>query len=126
MWSETLNAREDEVLRVMLALAAGKTRFLAAPCEVLAALSPKRGYDEEKLERVLRSLETDGYFELIATDRKGEKTYVVEMREKGTSYLRAARAGRRRLLYRLAVTALCGLASALAGLLIRLLLSRIG
>ena len=70
-------------MNAVFLLSAGKERFLVAPCEILSVLPPKSGFDEEKLERLLRSLELDGYFEMIASDRKGEKVYVVHMREAG-------------------------------------------
>lgn len=123
MWSETLNVRESAVMRALLTLSAGRERFLVSPGEVLAVLPGRAACDEPGLERVLHTLELDGYLHTVQTDRKGEKTYVVCLREKGLSFLRDARTERRRLVRRLLFTALCGLASALAGILLKLALS---
>lgn len=104
-------------------MSCGKERFLVSPFELLAMLPPKANYDEEILERILRSLELDGYFELIESDRKGERTYVVHMREAGLAFQRNDRQRRRKLMIRLAVTVLCGVLSAVVGLLIKSILS---
>ena len=121
MWNAALDRRENEVMCALLTLSAGKARFLASPDEVLALV--KGRCDAEGLERTLASLAQDGYFDYIATDRKGEKTYVVELRPKGEAFVRSAHTDRRRFFVRLAVAAVCGLASALIGLLIKLICS---
>lgn len=120
MFSETLSKRENEVMGAIFSLSAGKERFLVAPCEILAALPPKANYDEERLERVLRSLELDGYFEIIASDRKGEKTYVVHMREAGLSYRRAFLQRRRSIYFRWGVAAIGAVITFLVGILLKL------
>lgn len=74
MLNDKLNKKEDEVMNAVFTLANGKESFLVSPFEIIALLPPKASYDEEKLEGVLRALELDGYFELIFSDRKGEKT----------------------------------------------------
>lgn len=103
-------------------LAEGKERFLVAPYELLALLPPRMNFNEEKLYRALRSLELDGYFELIESDRKGEPVFVVHMREAGRSYRRSDALRKRRIYYKIAVTLLCGALSALVGILVKSLL----
>ena len=71
MWNATLDRRENEVMRALLTLSAGKARFLASPAEMLAIMRGK--CDELRLERTLFSLAQDGYFDVICTDRKGGK-----------------------------------------------------
>lgn len=122
MINERLNKRENEVMGAVFLLAAGKERFLVSPFELLAVLPPKSNYDEESLERALRALELDGYFELIASDRKGERAYVVHMKEAGLAYRRNDIQRRRTLVFRLALTVLCGVLSALVGVLIKSIL----
>ena len=123
MFNERLNKRENEVMGAVFSLSAGKERFLVAPYELLSALPPKGNYDEESLEQLLRALELDGYFELISTERKGERAYVVHMREEGLAYRRSSVRRRRTLAFRVAVAALCGVLSALIGVIIKSLLA---
>ena len=121
MWNATLDRRENEVMRALLTLSAGRARFLASPREVIALA---KGVDEAALERTLSSLAQDGYVDYIATERKGEPTFVVELRPKGMAYARTARGEGRRAAARLLLAAACGLLSALIGLAVRLLFSR--
>lgn len=104
-------------------LSQGKERFLVSPYEILAVLPEKAKFDEEKLERVLSSLELDGYFELVFSDRKGEKTYCIHMHEAGLAFRRQDVKRRRDLVVRLLLAGVCGLLSAAIGLLLKAILS---
>ena len=123
LFSESLNRRENTVMNAVFTLAQGKERFLVYPYELLAMLPPKAGYDEEKVERILRSLELDGYLDFVSSERKGEKTYVVHMHEAGLAYRRTDAQRRRKLYFKLAVTVACGMLSAAVGILIKALLA---
>ncbi len=123
MFSETLNRRENEVMCAVYTLSGGKERFLATPYDLLALLSNKGGYDEERLEGLLYALQTDGYFEFILSTRKGEKTYVVQMREKGLSFSRSNVQRRRGLAVKLAFTVVCAVLSFLIGLALKAIFS---
>lgn len=109
-------------MQALLTLAAGRTRFLASPAEI-AALIPGRALGEDALERDLAALSEGGYVDVVSTDRKGERTYVVELTKRGEGYFREARVRRQRLALRIVVAALCGAASALAGVLLKMLFS---
>ena len=89
MIHDKLNRKEDEVMNAVFTLANGKDRVLVTPYEIIALLPPKGDWDEEKLERILRALELDGYFELIPSDRKGEKMYVIHLQAAGLAYKRS-------------------------------------
>lgn len=116
---EGLTRRESQVMRAVYTLSSGKERFLVTLYELICAL-PKRGkYDEDKVECALSALALDGYFSLIPTERKGERTYVVHMHEAGLSFARSDLRRRRSLRVRLLVTVLCGALSAFVGILLR-------
>lgn len=121
--TETLSKRENEVMSAVFSLSQGKERFLVFPYELLALL-PEKKFDEASLERALYSLELDGYFELVLSDRKGEKTYCIHMKEAGLDYRRSDVRRRRSLIFRLIVTAVCGLLSAALGIALKAILSR--
>lgn len=123
MYNAELTRRENEVMAAVFVLSQGKERFLVSPYELLAALPERAGYDEDKLERILQALELDGYFDFILSDRKGEKTYCVHMREAGRSFRRQDSRRRRDLILRLLFAAVCGLLSATIGLLLKVLIS---
>lgn len=114
-----LTRRESEVMRAVYTLSSGKERFLVTLYELICALPKKRKYDEEKVEIALSALALDGYFSLIPTERRGEKTYVVHMHEAGLSFARYDLRRRRSLRLRLFITVLCGALSAVVGIILR-------
>lgn len=122
MISDTLSRREDAVMNAVLVLSAGRERLIAAPYDILALLPPKLKFDEEKLERVLRDLGLDGYFELIFSDRKGERVYVLHLSSRGLNYKRQDRQLRRSVWFRWGVAAIGAVITALIGMLLRLIL----
>ena len=119
----SLSRRENEVMEAVFLLSQGKERFLATPYEILDMLPARAKFDEEQLERTLRSLELDGYFDWVLSDRKGEKTYVVHMRPAGLAYRREDVRRRRDLVLRLLFAGVCGLLSAAIGLLLKAIVS---
>ena len=110
-------------MAAIFTLSQGKERFLVSPYEIFNMLPEKSRLDEEKLERVLRSLELDGFLEFILSDRKGEKTYCIHMREAGLAFRRQDIQRRRDLVIRLLLAAVCGLLSTAIGLLLKVILS---
>lgn len=117
--NDKLNKKEDEVMRAVFDLAGGREQILVSPFEIIAMLPPKANYGEEKLLSVLRALELDGYFELIQTDRKGERMYVIRMKEEGLAYGRTDVQRRRKLMFKLAVTVACAVLTFVIGMILR-------
>lgn len=108
-------------MRAVFLLSGGKERFLVSPYELIAALPVKGGYDEENLERAMRALELDGYFDFVLSERKGEKTYVVHMRGAGLAYKRSDVQRRRSLYFKFALAVLSALVTFAVGLLLKLI-----
>ncbi len=123
MRNAKLSRRENEVMAAVFTLSQGKERFLVAPYEIFDLLPARSRPDEEKLERVLRSLELDGFFDYILSDRKGEKMYCIHMREEGLAFRRQDLQRRRDLIARLLFAGATGLLSAAIGLLLKAILS---
>ena len=98
-------------------LSGEKERFLAAPYEI-AALCRLR-YDEERLERILRALETAGYFDFVPSFCKGERVYVIHMKSSGLGYKRSDFQRRRSVMFRWSVAAVGAVITFLVGLLLR-------
>lgn len=83
-----LNKRETEVMNVVFSLCREKGVGLVSPTEILDMLPPKRHYTEERLEEILNELALDNYFELLSSERKGEKMYVISLRANGYAFKR--------------------------------------
>lgn len=71
----------------------------------LLKLMPKQEkYTEEKLEKILRALELDDYFEIISSDRKGEKMYVITLHPNGFAFKRSSVQMRRDMFFKVGWT----------------------
>lgn len=123
MINDKLNKKEDEVMNAVFTLANGKERVLVSPYEIIALLPPKAQYDEEKLERILRALELDGYFELIPSDRKGEKMYVIHLQAAGLAYKRSDYQRRRGIYFKIALAVGSAVITFVIGLILKAIFS---
>ena len=121
MVNDRLSRRENEVMNAVFELSSGKERFLVAPCELSAMLPSKGKYDDAMIDRYLRGLALDGYFELVESERKGEPIYVIHMREAGLNYRRQDYQRKRSLFFRLLLAAVGAGASFLVGVLLRII-----
>ena len=83
-----LNKRETEVMSAVYELCHDKGVCLIAPTELLSMLPKRKRYTEESLENILRALSMDDYFELLSSERKGEKMYVISLRSNGFAFKR--------------------------------------
>ena len=61
---------------------------LVSPAELLSMLPQRKSYTEEKVEGILNELALDDYFELLSSERKGEKMYVISLRTNGYAFKR--------------------------------------
>ncbi len=123
MLNEKLNRKEEEVMNAVFTLAGGKESFLVSPQEIMALLPPKAGYDEERLECVLRALELDGYFQLTPSERKGEKTYVIHLLGEGLAYKRSGAQRKRALYMRIGLTVAFAVLSFAVGMILKAIFS---
>ena len=116
-----LNRAETEIMNTVYSLCCGKGVCLLSPTELLAALPPKKRYTEEYLETVLNELALDDYFELLSSERKGEKMYVISLRTNGYAFKRNFIQAKRAVLYKI----LWAVASATIAFLVGVILKRI-
>ena len=116
-----LNKRETEVMNVIFSLCHEKGVGLISPTEILDLLPPKRKYTEEGVEQILSALALDDYFELLSSERKGEKMYVISLRSSGYAFKRGYVQRRRNAFVKI----VWAVASAVIAFLVGLLLKRI-
>ena len=96
-----LNRREAEVMNAVYSLCHTLSLCLLSPAEILSALPARKKYSEESLEEILSALSLDDYFELLFSERKGEKMYVISLRANGIAYKRCVLQRRRDIVFRL-------------------------
>ena len=116
-----LSKKEHEIMGAVYELCKGKAVCLIAPAEILAMLSPRRKCTEEDLEKVLGALALDEYFDLISSERKGEKMYVISLKANGCAFKRSYEQMRRDA----AMKIFWAVASAVVAFLVGIILKRI-
>ena len=116
-----LSKRESEVMNAVYTMCHEKGVCLISPAELMAVLPAKKHYTEEGLDELLAQLALDDYFELLSSERKGEKMYVLSLRTKGQAYRRCSLQQRRDV----AVKMLLAVASAVVAFVVGLILRRI-
>ena len=116
-----LTKQENEVMNAVYSLCHEKGICLVSPTELLAMLPIRKKITLEKLEDLLNQLAFDQYFELLSSERKGEKMYVISLRSNGYAYKRCSQQQRRNM----AMKMLWAVASAVVAFLVGVLLRRI-
>ena len=85
---EMLSKRETEIMNTVYELCHEKGVCLISPAELLSLLPKKKKYSEAQIETILGELALDNYFELLSSERKGEKMYVISLRANGYAFKR--------------------------------------
>ena len=96
-----LNRNENEVMSAVFSLCDGTDGCLVSPLDILSILPAKRKYSVEKIDGILHDLKCDGYFDLITSERKGEKMYVISLKDSGYAYKRSAKQRQRDIAFRI-------------------------
>ncbi len=118
-----LNRQENDVMRAVYDMCDGKDSCLVSPMEIMSILPAKRKYTPERVEKILRSLELDDYFDLIESDRKGEKMYVITLHPNGIAYKRMALQFKRGIAFKIGLSVGGAVITFLVGYLLKLIFS---
>ncbi len=117
-----LTKKEKEVMRVVFNQSDKQSGVcLLTPIDFFSKIPLDLEIKEDELEPTLRALEVDGYFDITLSDKKGELIYCINMNQKGLAFARVEKAFRKNLRFRLLLALICGMASAVAGVIIRLI-----
>lgn len=114
-----LSRTENEIMGAVFALCDGTEGCLVSPIDILSILPSKHKYSAEKLEDILFALKCDGYFDLITSERKGEKMYVINLKENGRAYKRNAKQRQRDITFRIFLAFVGALATFIFGLILK-------
>jgi len=116
-----LNKRESEVMEAVYSHCHSEGICLISPAELLSMLPTRKKYTEIQLEKILDALALDDYFQLLSSERKGEKTYVISLHPTGYAFKRNSLQQKRALISKLA----WAIASAVIAFVVGWLLKRI-
>ena len=96
-----LTKNEDLVMSAVFSLCDGTEGCLVSPLDILSLLPARHKLSRQKLDDVLNDLKCDGYFDLIQSERKGEKMYVISLKENGFAYKRNSAQRRRAVAFKI-------------------------
>ena len=114
-----LSKNENEVMSAVYSLCDGTDGCLISPLDILSILPAKRNYSPEKIDGILNDLMRDGYFDLITSERKGEKMYVINLRDIGFAFKRSAKQRRRDVAFRIMLAFIGAATTFIFGLILK-------
>lgn len=117
--SDMLSRRENEVMNAVYCLCDGGDGCLISAVDVMNILPLKRGYTTERVEQTLDELKREGYLDIISSERKGEKMFVISLKDSGLAYKSDKLKRRREMLYRLLTAFVGAFATFVFGLIIK-------
>lgn len=113
-----LSKNESKIMGVIFRECKDRTALLISPVDLMK-ISGVDTLTLTKLERVVKDLHTDGYFDLVYSDRHGETVYCISLTEKGKGYLRNNKILKRNLYFRLIATVGFAVLSFVIGLILK-------
>ncbi len=113
-----LSKAEHKVMLALIKTCGSKSSVLISPVDLLSVLGAKE-FTQTSLEKIIEDLSSDGYFDLVYSDRRGEKVYCITILQKGQGYTRNQMLMRRNLVFRLAITVVLAVVSFLIGLILK-------
>ena len=77
-----LSKTENRVMGVLFSECKDKSALLISPTDLIK-ITGEKGLTESKLDKILEDLYMDGYFDLVYSDRRGERVYCITLTERG-------------------------------------------
>lgn len=114
-----LTRYESEVMSAVYSLCDGDGECLVSHSDIASVLPVGRKNTPEKIDDALTALKTDGYIDVIPSLRKGEKMYVICLKENGLAYPRTVKQKRRDFVFRIFLAFVGAFATFIFGLLIK-------
>ena len=114
-----LSRYENEVMSAVYSLCDGTDGCLISTLDILSILPAKKKFSPEAIDDILNNLMRDGYFDLITSERKGEKMYVISLKENGFAFKRTAKQRRRDVEFRIMLAFIGAAATFIFGLILK-------
>lgn len=114
-----LSKYESEVMQAVYSLCDGTDGCLVSAVEILSILPSNKKYSTERIDDTLNALRLDGYFDLITSERKGEKMYVISLTETGMGFRREITQKRRDVGFKILLALIGAFATFIFGLIIK-------
>ena len=116
-----LSRYENAVMSAVYCLCDGTDGCLISPVDIMSVLPANKRFSPERVEDALNSLKLDGYLDVISSERKGEKMYVISLKESGLNFKRNASKRRQDILYKVFLALVGATATFVFGLILKLI-----
>lgn len=110
-----LNRSEKAIMKVVYEKCQGVGNCLVTIDEIRQSLPAKKQIKNAEIEKILRSLELDNYFELVFSERKGQPILCINLNFKGQSFKREATQFKRAVINRLILASIGAVATFIIG-----------
>ena len=114
-----LSRCENDVMRAVYCLCDGTDGCLVSPLDIMSILPANKKYSVERLDDALNALHTDGYLDVILSERKGEKMYVISLKESGLAFKRQAKQKRQDVINKILLAFVGAVATFIFGLILK-------
>ncbi len=109
---------ENKVMETIFGACYGKSSLLITPTDLVKMIAEK-GVSLSVMDKIVEDLHSDGYFDLIYSDRHGETVYCISLTEKGKGFIRNKKVFRRNLIYRIGLTVALAFLSFIVGIILK-------
>lgn len=106
-------------MSAVFSLCDGTEGCLVSPVDILSVMPSKRRVDADELDAILTTLQCNGYFDLIHSERKGEKMYVINLRESGFAWKRTSKQRQREIYFKIFLAFLGAITTFIFGLILK-------
>lgn len=113
-----LNSMENKIMQTIFSECQNKTSSLVSPMDIIR-ISGLNNLTQTALDRIIDDLNKDGYFDLVYSDRRGEKIYCISLTNKGKAYARGKKIFKRNLIVRVLITLSLAVLSFVTGLILK-------
>ncbi len=113
-----LSNKERKVLNCILNQLQDKNSLLISPSDLIKIVDVEN-LSISQLDKIMEALKMDGYFDLVYSDRHGERIYCIVLAEKGKGYNRSVKVLKRTLIFKVGVTVCLAVLSFLIGLILK-------
>ncbi len=110
---------ENDVMGAVYCLCDGTDGCLISPLDIISILPARRRYSTERVDDALNALKLDGYLDVISSERKGEKMYVISLKESGRAYKRSLKQRRQDVLFKIFLALIGATATFVFGLILK-------
>ena len=113
-----LSKIEKKVMQLLYDHSKNKDAILISATDLFLQLGDKK-ISVSQIEKIIIDLNTDGYFDLVYSDRHGQVVYCISLTVKGKNFLRDQKLIKRNLIYKLVVTIVFAFISFIIGVILR-------